>query len=89
VKSKATIELQTQHPEGLEKIQELESSKEYRGPEAPDKVYERPIFTMPLTGPSELVEGQAAQFECRVIPVGDPDLRFEWFVNGIELQTGS
>ncbi|XP_067120871.1 titin [Centruroides vittatus] len=89
VKSKATIELQTQHPEGLEKIQRLESDKEYRGPEAPETVYEKPVFTKPLTGPRELVEGQAGHFECYVIPVGDPNLYLEWYVNGIELKMGS
>ena len=36
-----------------------------------------------------MLEGQNAHFECRVVPVGDPSLRFEWYVNGVELKTGS
>ena len=36
-----------------------------------------------------MLEGQNAHFECRVVPVGDPSLRFEWYVNGVELKMGS
>lgn len=43
---------------------------------------------MPLNGPAEVVEGMPAHFECRVIPVGDPDLKIQWFVNGVALKPG-
>ncbi|XP_013787479.1 titin-like, partial [Limulus polyphemus] len=89
VKTKTSIILETQHPEGLEKIQELENARNLAAPEVPEKVFEKPVFTMPLTGPPELVEGQPAHFKCRVIPVGDPNLKFEWFVNGVELKMGT
>lgn len=85
--AKASIQLETQHPEGMRRIQQLES----RGPERedePEKSFEKPIFTQLLTGPSELWEGQHAHFECRVVPVGDPSLKLEWFVNGVELKMG-
>ena len=36
-----------------------------------------------------LVEGQAAHFDCRVEPVGDPSMRIEWFHNGRPLGSGS
>lgn len=29
-----------------------------------------------------------ARYECRVVPVGDASLRFEWYMNGIELKMG-
>lgn len=33
-----------------------------------------------------LKENQSAHFEARLIPVGDPHLRVEWFKNGVPLQ---
>lgn len=84
---KASIQLETQHPEGLRSIQKLEQKAPQRI-EEPEKTFEKPIFTQLLTGPSELWEGQHAHFECRVVPVGDPSLRLEWFVNGVELKMG-
>ena len=40
-------------------------------------------------GPRELIEGQAAHFECRVIPVGDPEMDYIWYLNGEELMMAS
>ncbi|XP_068082222.1 titin [Anabrus simplex] len=89
VRTKASIQLETQHPEGMRKIQQLEEGRAPARPDLPEREFEKPIFTQVLTGPSELWEGQSAHFECRVVPVGDPSLRFEWFVNGMELKMGS
>ncbi|XP_033606475.1 titin isoform X1 [Cryptotermes secundus] len=89
IRTKASIQLETQHPEGMKKIKQLEEGRAPARPDEPDRAFEKPIFTQLLTGPSELWEGQHAHFECRVVPVGDPSLRFEWFVNGIELKMGS
>nr|CAD7404271.1 unnamed protein product [Timema cristinae] len=89
IKTKASIQLETQHPEGMRKIQQLEEGRGPARPDEPDRVFEKPIFTQLLTGPSELWEGEHAHFECRVVPVGDPSLRFEWYVNGVELKMGS
>lgn len=72
----------------MRKIQQLEQPLAPR-PEEPDRVYEKPIFTQVLTGPTELWEGQHAHFEARVVPVGDPNLKFQWYVNGVELKLGS
>jgi titin len=57
--------------------------------ELPDKVYEKPVFVSELTGPSELYEGEHAQLQCHVIPVGDSTLTYEWFLNGVELKAKS
>ncbi|GLH07319.1 LOW QUALITY PROTEIN: Titin [Gryllus bimaculatus] len=89
IKTKANIQLETQHPEGMKKIQQLEQGRVPKRSDEPDKAFEKPIFTQVLTGPSELWESQNAHFECRVVPVGDPSLRFEWYVNGVELKMGS
>ncbi|XP_045531935.1 titin isoform X5 [Pieris brassicae] len=88
IKTKAAIQLETQHPEGMKKIQKLEQPQPKKG-EEPDREFEKPIFTQVLTGPSELWEGQHAHYEARVVPVGDPSLRFEWYINGVELKMGS
>jgi hypothetical protein len=50
--------------------------------------FSAPVFTTPLVGPEELIEGQAANFTCKVEPVGDPDMKFQWYLNGNELVTG-
>lgn len=86
--AKSDIQLESQHPEGLKKIVELERGQEPLKREEAERSFEKPIFTQLLTGPSELIEGQHAHFECRVVPVGDPTLRFEWYVNGVELKMG-
>lgn len=86
--AKASIQLETQHPEAQRRIQQLEA----KAPDAldePDKVFEKPIFTQLLTGPSDLWEGQHAHFEARVVPIGDPNMRLEWYVNGVELKMGT
>ncbi|XP_018397088.1 PREDICTED: titin [Cyphomyrmex costatus] len=88
IKTKASIQLDTQHPEAQRRIAQLEA-KEAGRPEEPEKVFDKPIFTQLLTGPIELWEGQTARYECRVVPVGDASLRFEWYMNGVELKMGS
>lgn len=80
--------MDTQHPESIRKLQQLEQPHAQR-PDEPDRVFEKPFFTQLLTGPTELWEGQHAHYEARVVPVGDPNLRFEWYVNGVELKLGS
>lgn len=86
--AKASIQLDTQHPEAQRKIAQLEQPLAPR-PEEPERQFEKPIFIQILTGPTELWEGQHAHFEARVVPVGDTSLRFEWYVNGVELKMGS
>lgn len=86
--AKASIQLDTQHPESMRKLQALEQPIAGR-PDEPERTFEKPFFTQLLTGPTELWEGQHAHFEARVVPVGDPSLRFEWYVNGVELKLGS
>ena len=72
----------------MKKIQMLEEGKEPTRRDEPDQVFEKPIFTNLLTGPSELWEGQRAHFEARVVPVGDPTMRYLWYCNGVELKMG-
>lgn len=88
VRTKASIQLETQHPESVRRLIALERPATAR-PDQPDRDFEKPIFTQLLTGPAEVWEGQHAHFEARVVPVGDPSLRFEWYINGVELKMGS
>lgn len=52
-------------------------------------MFEKPKFLTPLVGPQNLVEGEAAHFECRIEPVGDPDMEYTWYLNGEEMLMGS
>uniref|UniRef100_A0AC35GIM6 Ig-like domain-containing protein n=1 Tax=Panagrolaimus sp. PS1159 TaxID=55785 RepID=A0AC35GIM6_9BILA len=79
----------TNHPESLRRIQEIEA---VRAPEPTDEDLppEAPQFTQQLNGPAEaLVEGQPCHFDAHVQPINDPSLRIEWFHNGNPLQHSS
>ena len=39
----------------------------------------------PLT---RLMENDPAHFECRLVPVGDPDMVVEWYKDGVLLKHG-
>ena len=82
------MDFSTSHPDSLQKIKALEGKAPEQRDE-PEKHFERPVFTQPLSGPTEILEAENAHFECRVVPVGDPNLELHWFVNGKELQTGN
>ena len=46
-----------------------------------------PVFT---SSPKsvEVKEGQKVHFEARIIPVSDPTLKVEWFLNGQPIKQG-
>lgn len=52
------------------------------------QVYDKPVFTTNLTGPAQLMEGQRAHYECRVVPIGDPTMQYEWYCSGVNLKMG-
>lgn len=66
----------------------MENYKSAPTEEMPEKAFEKPVFTLRLFGPSEVMEGAPAHFEARVVPIGDPDLKIQWFVNGVALKQG-
>ena len=87
---KGSIIYDTQRPEGLEKIRKLEEHQAYKRPDVEEPVTrQRPVFTQPLQNIDNITEGQTAHFECRLIPVGDPTLKVEWFRNEIPLEDSS
>jgi titin len=41
-----------------------------------------PRFVTQILSQEKLVEMQSTKFECQLAPVGDPNMRVEWFFNG-------
>ena len=81
--SKQDVQLDTQHPAGLEKIRYLEDDSRYaRKEETVTSVSIKPRFLGPLKGTNKIVEGQKAHFEIRLEPQNDPTLIVEWYFNG-------
>ena len=88
VAAKGSLVLDSQHPEGMKKIAALESKK----PKAvvdQDQQFDKPVFVATLSGTAGVKEGGQAHMECRVAPVGDPNMKFQWLVNGEPLKMGS
>lgn len=81
--------LDTQHQAALEKLQYLEDTSRFQRKEDIEvEITEAPKFIVPLNGPSDLVEGQSAHYECRIEPYPDNTLKLEWFHNNKPIQTG-
>ncbi|VDK48698.1 unnamed protein product [Gongylonema pulchrum] len=74
---------ESQHPESLHRIQQIEAPKEL----PPEPVELKPLapqFISPLQT-IERIEGQPAHFETRVTPINDPQMRVQWFKDGAPL----
>lgn len=50
---------------------------------------QKPQFTSQIQNIDNLKEGQSAHFECTLIPVGDPNMKVEWFHNGEPMRHSS
>lgn len=48
-----------------------------------------PKFKIPLKSHTHLVESQRMIFETSLIPIGDPDMRVEWYKDGQLLRAGT
>ncbi|KAA0201394.1 hypothetical protein HAZT_HAZT001733 [Hyalella azteca] len=90
---KRSIILESQLPKsmqrGMEKIAQLEGLM-MKSPDmpTPSDIGQPPQF---ITEPKDqsISENQLAHFECRLLPVGDPNLRVDWFHNGRPLGAGT
>ena len=71
----------------MQQIKFLEEGRRQTVVEEDGVVTSAPVFTVPVKN-LELVENQVAHFEARVIPVGDPSMKVEWFRNGVALEHG-
>lgn len=85
-----SIILDSQRPEGLEKIKELEMNVPFKRADISEPISkQRPMFTQPLQNIDSINEGQTAHFECRLIPIGDSSMTVEWFRNEKPLETSN
>ena len=86
--AKGSLLLDTQHPEGLSKIRDLEGANKWQRPDYEDsRAFQRPVFTVPLHNLEPLNEGETAHFECRLIPVGDSTLKVDWYRNEVPIES--
>jgi len=87
------IQLENQVPKGMKKseyLMQMEASMKKYAQEimlTEDDVYDiekrqPPRFVTQIQSVTDLVEMQATKFECQLAPVGDPNMKVEWFFNG-------
>ena len=72
----------------MSQFQYLEQKSSAKMEVQEDSTAQAPVFT---SSPKsiEVAEGQKAHFEARIIPVSDPNLKIEWFLNGQPIKLGS
>merc|ERR1712226_1322976 len=87
------IQLENQVPKGMKKSEQLvqmEAAMKKYAQEmhlTEDDVFDAekrqpPRFVTLIKSVTDLVEMQATKFECQLAPVGDPNMKVEWFFNG-------
>jgi len=47
-----------------------------------------PKFKTQMKPLLNLTENDSAHFECRLVPIGDPDMQIEWYKDGVLLKHG-
>merc|ERR1719495_2610619 len=72
----------------MSQFQYLETKSSSKAEFQEETTSQAPVFT---SSPKsiEVKEGQRAHFEARIIPVSDPTLKIEWFLNGQPIKLGS
>ncbi|XP_035212215.1 LOW QUALITY PROTEIN: titin-like, partial [Stegodyphus dumicola] len=86
VTAKKSLILESQQPDSLQKIRQLEDTSRFARPEEPERIFDRPNFGRPLYNLDNLVEGQSAHLEATLTPVNDPTMRVEWYHNGVTIK---
>ena len=81
--------MDSQHPEGWEKMQEMESRRVGGRLEVEEPTISSPKFLKQLQGVTTLAEGQHAHFEAQIEPINDSKLRVEFLHNGKQLKQAS
>jgi titin len=81
--------LDSQHPEGWEKMKNLESRGNYSRLQVEDMPVGPPHFVTDFMGIATMCEGEIAHFEAQIEPIHDPDLRVEFFHDDKPLQQAS
>lgn len=90
VKARSAIASESIQADAWQKIQ-LKEAEMNKVPEMfiDTTPQQAPVFTKHLESFDKLVEGQRVYLEAQVEPRADPNLRVEWFKNGLSLQTGT
>ncbi|VDK66159.1 unnamed protein product, partial [Onchocerca ochengi] len=81
--------IDTQHPDSLKRIQELESIDKNIRLEVPEPEFGKPNWIKAFDNIDNLQEGEIVQLIGYVEPVGDPDLKIEWYLNGAPLKNSN
>ena len=81
--------LDSQHPEGWEKVKSLEARGGRGRLEVEDIPVGPPHFVTELMGNTTMAEGQIAHFEAQIEPIHDPELKIEFLHNGKPIKQGS
>ncbi|RCN50589.1 immunoglobulin I-set domain protein [Ancylostoma caninum] len=89
VNSSKTLYLDPNHPEGLQRIQELEQDRRQDLPEVEDRTCDAAPQILGDLKDQNLNEHDNIHLDVRVTPVHDPTMVVEWFVDGRQLITGS
>ena len=72
VNGRETLFLDAQHPEGLERIAELEQPKDFGLPEIPDRECDQSPKFLGNLQDAEVHEFEDINFEIKLVPVNDP-----------------
>uniref|UniRef100_A0A158P8T2 Titin n=1 Tax=Angiostrongylus cantonensis TaxID=6313 RepID=A0A158P8T2_ANGCA len=78
----------SQHAESWARIQEIEAPKP-KVEEVEPAPKSAPRFTVPISSPKELIEGQPAHFEATIEPIDDPKMQITWYLNGVPIPNSS
>ncbi|CAJ0586229.1 unnamed protein product, partial [Mesorhabditis spiculigera] len=89
VLSEKSLYLDAQHPEGLQRIEQLENSRVGPIEEDEDRGCDNAPHFLGDLQDLQLDEHQDIHLDIKVTPVNDPTMTVEWFVNGHPLLTGS
>uniref|UniRef100_A0A7I4YU80 Ig-like domain-containing protein n=1 Tax=Haemonchus contortus TaxID=6289 RepID=A0A7I4YU80_HAECO len=89
VGSAKTLYLDPHHPEGLQRIQELEQDRRVGLPEVEDRTCDAAPQIIGNLPDLELNEHDDIHMDLKVTPVNDPTMKVEWFVNDHPIITGS
>lgn len=88
VTGKKSLYLEAQHPEGLERIKQLETARPDRE-EEPDRSCEGAPKLVGQLNDQVLKEGTNLHLALKLLPINDPTMHVDWYVNDRQLITGS
>ena len=78
--------LDSQHPDAWQKIQDLEGLDKFPQLEYPETEFGKPQWVRTFENVDVEQEGEIVQLFGQVDPADDPNLKVEWFLNGVPLQ---